>query len=89
MKTSLGKDQMNELIKNTSFRDQLEKANGTEAVLKVFADHGIELTAEEFDLMTHDTVSGELKDADLEKVSGGSITWDDIKGILLTLLRIL
>lgn len=68
---------VNELLAQESFLEKLETAETDEAVQKLFADNGVELTLDEIDQMCKESVaaheSGELSEESLDSVSGGVI----------------
>lgn len=63
-----------ELAKDQAFLNALADAETPEAMQKLFADHGIELTMDEvnaFIRLAENGKSGELNENDLANVSGG------------------
>ena len=69
------REKLEALSDNEAFLEAMKAAEGKEAVQKVFAEHGLDLTREEVDafvLLAERELSGELSEEDLESIAGGA-----------------
>lgn len=68
---------VNELLKDSSFIEELKTAENDEDVQKLFAAKGIDLSLDEIAQMVQESIAahekGELDEESLENVSGGVI----------------
>lgn len=71
---------LEELMKNEAFADALFSKKSSEEIQKLFAENGLELTAEELAAVTATILQGasgneELSEDALDSVAGGGLGW--------------
>lgn len=65
-------EKLAELLKDENFRKELEKADSAESAQKLFAAKDFEISIDDLNKIRTQNASGELSEADLATVAGGS-----------------